>query len=162
MWMVRSIPGTRITRLIVTVGALVLLSGGSAFASSPVDADDAVPGQLGPFCFHVAQASPVRPITNLKLVAQQFAPVPFFMILGQEFGVPAVSFLYGWGLQLGQEVNLALISNDFVAGKSLVRTFVGSLDTRTLRGEGRCTDTTAVAGGCGGGVAVTFETFPCP
>jgi len=104
----------------------------------------------------------VRLITNLKLVAQQFASAPFFLILGQEFGVPAVSFLYGWGLQLGQEVSLALISNDFVAGKSLVRTFVGSLDTRTLRGEGRCSDTIAVAGGCGAGVAVTYETFPCP
>ena len=79
MWIVYSIPGKPVKLLIVAVSALVLLSGGSALASNPLDGDDAVPAQLGPFCFHVAQASPVRLITNLKLVAQQFASAPFFL-----------------------------------------------------------------------------------
>ncbi len=162
MWIAASTPGKPVKRLIVAASALVLLSGGSAFASDPLNGDDAVPAQLGPFCFHVAQASPVRPITNLKLVAQQFGSLPFFGILGQEFGTPVVSFLYGWGLQLGQAIGLGLISTDFVVGKPLIRTFVGTLDIHTLRGEGRCSDTTAVAGGGGAGVAVTYETFPCP
>src|SRR5439155_21294443 len=120
------------TFLVVAVGALILLSGGSAFASNPLEGADAAPeGPLGPFCFHVAQANPVRPITNLKLVVQQVSsPIVLFPILGQEFGGPAVSFfLFGFGFQLGPQVGFIIASTDFVGTRLVGRTLSGILDS---------------------------------
>jgi hypothetical protein len=124
--------------LLVVLGVLMVLSGGFAFASDPEDGEaaDAVQ-QQGPFCFRVAQANPVRPITNLKLVIQQERGVPFFPILGQEFGGPSVSlFLFGMALQVGPNAGFNIASGDVSGGK-----FFGRLwDASTSRTPGRGAD----------------------
>lgn len=150
--------------LVVVLGVLVLVSGGSAFASDPSDgnAPDAV--QLGPLCLRVAQASPVRAITNLKLVVETTPEQPFvFGILGQEFGGSAISlFTFGMGFRFDPQVVFLLTSLDVVGGKLLGRGFSGALNVATLQGTGRCI-ATDVAGGCGkDGVNVSYEPVVCP